>query len=70
MRIALPHLDALANDEIRGGTPDNDHDPAKMEPPALGALVAIARMAHPKAGFEYICDVIQQCRKASASASD
>jgi hypothetical protein len=70
VRIALPHLDALANGPIRGGTPDNDDDPATMEPPGLGALVAIARMTHPRAGWEYICDVIRKCRKPDTSASN
>ncbi len=70
VRIALPHLDALANGPIRGGTPDNEHDVAKMEPPALGALLAIARMAHPKAGHEYICDMIRKSREAVAPSSN
>jgi hypothetical protein len=68
VRAVLPILDALANGPIRGGTPDNDYDPAKMEPAALGALVAIARMSHPHAGFEHICDVIQKSRRMAREA--
>jgi hypothetical protein len=63
VRIALPFLDELAGRPIRGGTPDNDHDPASMEPPGLGALVAFSRMAHPKASVEYICDLILAHRR-------
>jgi hypothetical protein len=70
VHTALPHIDELANANIRGGTPDNEHDPAVMEPPGLGALVAIVRMAYPNAGFEYICDLIQSYRQAPTSASN
>jgi hypothetical protein len=63
----LPVLDALANGPIRLSEPDDD-DPEKMNPAPLGALLAIVRMAHPKARFEYICQVIRKSRRLAKAA--
>jgi hypothetical protein len=59
----LPILDDLANGPIK--LPMNyEDDPARMEPSALGALVAIARMWHPNANYEYIRHLVQNSRQS------
>jgi hypothetical protein len=58
----VPFLDELAGQPIRGGRPDKDDCPASMDPPGLGALVALARMAHPNASFEHVSDMIRSFR--------
>ena len=64
VQIVVPFLDELAGRRIgHSGPYRNEDDPAKMNPPALGALVAIARMAHPEASVEHVRHSIRSYRR-------
>ena len=64
VQIVVPFLDELAGRRIGHSAPYRDEDdPAKMNPPALGALVAIARMAHPQASLEHVRHSIRSYRR-------
>jgi hypothetical protein len=65
VHISVPFLDELAGKPIGHSVPYRvgDDDPAKMNPPALGALVAIARIAHPKASLEHVRRSIRSYRR-------
>jgi hypothetical protein len=60
VRIALPFIEEIAGGPVRGGTPKDDNDPSVMDPPAVGALVAIVLMAHKSTTAEYISDLIAE----------
>jgi hypothetical protein len=64
VHIVVPFLDELAGKPIAHSAPYRDEeDPAKINPPALGALVAIARMAHPQASLEHVRHCIRSYRR-------
>jgi hypothetical protein len=64
VHIAVPFLDELAGRPIGHSAPYRDEDdPAEISPPALGALVAIARMAHPQASLEHVRHSIRSYRR-------
>jgi hypothetical protein len=70
VHIVVPFLDKLAGKSISYTPPDPDEDdPAKINPPALGALVAIARMAHPEASLERVRYSVRSYRKLELTAA-
>jgi hypothetical protein len=63
VHIVVPFLDELAGRQIGHSAPYRDEDdPAKINPPALGALLAIARMAHLQASLEHVRHSIRSYR--------
>ena len=64
VHIVVPFLDELGGRRIGHSAPYRDEDdPAKIDPPALGALLAIARMAHPEASCEHVRLSIRSYRR-------
>jgi hypothetical protein len=69
VHIAIPFLDELGGTRIGHSLPYRDEDnPAKINPPALGALIAIARMAHPQASLEHVRDSIRSYRRLNLTS--
>jgi hypothetical protein len=70
VHLVVPFLDELAGKPIGHSNPyKKENYPAKMNPPALGALVAIARMAHPEAGIGHIRNAIRSFRNLNLITS-
>jgi hypothetical protein len=68
VHIAVPFLDELAGRRIGHSAPYRGRDnPAEISPPALGALVAIARMAHPRASLEHVRHSIRSYRRLNVT---
>ncbi len=68
VHIAVPFLDELAGRPISHSAPYRDEDnPAEISPPALGALVAIARMANPQASLEHVRHSIRSYRRLNVT---
>jgi hypothetical protein len=67
VHVVVPFLDELAGRPIGHSAPyrKNETDPAKISPAPLGALVAIARLAHPKASLEHVRRSIRSYRKSN-----
>jgi hypothetical protein len=64
VHVVVPLLDELWGRPIGHSAPYRDEDdPAKLNPPALGALIAIARMAHPEASLEHVRHSIRSYRR-------
>jgi hypothetical protein len=65
VQTVVPFLDELTGRRIGHSAPyrRDDADPAKINPPALGALIAIARMAHPHASLEHVRHSIRSYRR-------
>jgi hypothetical protein len=64
VHIVVPFLDELAGRRIGNSAPYRDEDdPSKLNPPALGALIAIARTAHPQASLEHVRHSIRSYRR-------
>ena len=64
VHIVVPFLDELAGRQIGHSPPYRDeNDPAKLNPPALGALMALARMAHPQGSLEHVRHSIRSYRR-------
>jgi hypothetical protein len=65
VHIVVPFLDELGGRRIGHSAQyrDDEDDPAKIDPPALGALLAIARMARPRASLEHVRLSIRSYRR-------
>jgi hypothetical protein len=65
VHTVMPILDDLAETSLGPGSPNkNPGDLANLNPPHLGALAAIVRMAHPEARLNHICNAIRSHRRA------
>ena len=58
IQIAIPFIEALSDKPLRGVEASGlERQVIKMEPPEVGALVALARIQKKGASAEYVCKV-------------
>jgi hypothetical protein len=58
IRVAIPFIEELSGERLRGANEAKDAHAIEIEPPALGALVALARMNKEGASLKYVSDII------------